>query len=80
MGCPVCTLDQLATNASFGCGELKIMSNCHWRFAAMAIDYILIDESLRDFSFVTSFNNFISDHKSIIARVGLDKNEFTKEF
>ena len=44
------------------------------------LDYILIDEELRDRSFVTSFHNFVSDHKSITARIGLEENVFTKEF
>ena len=44
------------------------------------LDYILVDESLKDRSYVTSFHNFISDHKSITIRVGLEKNSFTKEF
>ena len=36
-------------------------------------------ELLSENVFVTSFNNFISDHKSITARIGLDGNQFTKE-
>ena len=44
------------------------------------LDYILVDETLRERSYVTSFNNFISDHKSITARIGLEDNLFTKEF
>ena len=44
------------------------------------LDYILMDEEYCDRSFVTSFTNFISDHKSITVRIGLDENEFTKEF
>ena len=43
------------------------------------LDYILMDELLSEIVFVTSFNNFISDHKSITARIGLDGNQFTKE-
>ena len=69
----------------------KIEILCHQsRFSALKeitrsisnnqLDYILIDESLRDKSFVTSFNNFISDHKSITTRIGLGENEFTKDF
>ena len=44
------------------------------------LDYILMDEILRRSSFVTSYHNFISDHKSITARVGLNGNQFTCEF
>ena len=43
------------------------------------LDYILMDEALLAVSFVTSFNNFISDHKSITARIGLDENKLTTE-
>ena len=41
------------------------------------LDYILIDEDLR--FFVTSYNNFISDHKTIIARPASYENELTNE-
>ena len=41
------------------------------------LDYILIDQNL--IYFVTSYNNFISDHKSIAARIGLEGNEITDE-
>ena len=38
-----------------------------------------MDKNLYHRSFVTSFNNFISDHKSITARIGLDENSLTDE-
>ena len=44
------------------------------------LDYIIMDEDLSQISFVTSYNNFISDHKSIAARIGLNGNSFTDEF
>ena len=43
------------------------------------LDYILVERTLEKNCFVTSFNNFISDHKSITARIGLNKNEMTEE-
>ena len=43
------------------------------------LDYILIDKELIEMCFVTSYNNFISDHNSTVLRVGLDGNEFTDE-
>ena len=43
------------------------------------LDYILIDNELLQRSFVTSYNNFISDHNSTVVRFGLDSNEFTDE-
>ena len=36
------------------------------------LDYILIKSIFRDFCFVTSFHNFISDHKTITFRFNLD--------
>ena len=39
------------------------------------LDYILIDNQLRTNFFVTSYNNFISDHKTVICRIGLDDNK-----
>ena len=43
------------------------------------LDYILIDKQLTSFCSVCSFHNFISDHKSITVRVGLNKNKITDE-
>ena len=44
------------------------------------LDYILTNLDLAETCYATSFNNFISDHKTITVRVGLNQNEFTKEF
>ena len=41
------------------------------------LDYILIDKNIT--FFVTSYNNFISDHKTIIARLASSENELTNE-
>jgi hypothetical protein len=43
------------------------------------LDYILIDNEFLEKYFVTSYNNFISDHNSTVLRFGLDENEFTNE-
>ena len=43
------------------------------------LDYILVDEKLKDMCYATSYHNFISDHKSIVVRVGLNGNKFTDE-
>ena len=40
----------------------------------------MINLDLAEACYATSFNNFISDHKTITVRVGLNQNEFTKEF
>ena len=44
------------------------------------LDYILLENSLKEVSFATSFNNFVSDHKAIAVRIGLDGNKFTEAF
>ena len=41
------------------------------------LDYILINKNL--IYFVTSYSNFISDHKSIVARVGAKNNKLTED-
>ena len=43
------------------------------------LDYILIDKEFITMCFVTSYNNFISDHNSTVIRVSLNGNEFTDE-
>ena len=40
-------------------------------------DYILLDKKFVKHCFVTSYINFISDHKSICVRVGINQNKFT---
>ena len=44
------------------------------------LDHILVDKELMKFTFVTSFFNFISDHKSIVFRFGGEGNKFTDKF
>ena len=43
------------------------------------LDHILVDTKLMKCSFVTSFFNFVSDHKSIVFRFGGEANTFTDE-
>ena len=43
------------------------------------LDYVFMSKSLTSRSFVTSFHNFISDHKSITARIGMEGNSLTDE-
>ena len=43
------------------------------------LDYILVDAILEPICFVTSFNNFISDHKSVTVRIGLHGSKITDE-
>ena len=43
------------------------------------LDYILVDKKIKEHAFVTSYNNFISDHNSIIVRLSLNEDNFTEE-
>ena len=43
------------------------------------LDYILVDKKLKEHTFVTSYNNFISDHNSIIVRLSVNGDNFTEE-
>ena len=38
------------------------------------LDHILIERSLQNTSFATSFTNFMSDHKTIVVRIGAEGN------
>ena len=38
------------------------------------LDYILIQRAIMHYCFVTSYNNFISDHKAITLRINIDEN------
>ena len=64
----------------------KIMKLCHEQkisilneitrsMSGNQLEYIMVDKDLIENCFVTSYNNFISDHKSIIARIGSSGNE-----
>ena len=43
------------------------------------LDYVIVDEVLKNCCFTTSYYNFISDHKSITLRIGLDGNKLKDE-
>ena len=43
------------------------------------LDHILIDKDMSKNCFVTSYHNFISDHNSIVIRIGLGRNQFNDE-
>ena len=43
------------------------------------LDHILVARNLKGNIYVTSYVNFISDHKSIVLRLGLQKNELKDE-
>jgi hypothetical protein len=43
------------------------------------LEYILIDANLKGNYFVTSYNNVISDHKTIVARIESEENKLTNE-
>ena len=70
--------------------QLKVMKLCQGRkinalneitrvMSNNQLEYILIDELMKDYCFVTSYNNFISDHKSIVARIGSRENKLKDE-
>ena len=70
--------------------QLKVMKLCQGKkisalkeitrsMSNNQLDYILLDELMRDHCYVTCYNNFISDHKSIVARLGSSKNRLTDE-
>ena len=44
------------------------------------LDYVFANEKLHDKIYATAFNNFISDHKAITVRVGLNDNKLSNEF
>ena len=42
------------------------------------LDYVLVNTVLKEYCYSTSFYNFISDHKAIVLRMGLDNNKISK--
>ena len=44
------------------------------------LDHIILEKELSGYSFVTSYNNFASYHKSIVLRLATEKGKFIKEF
>ena len=43
-------------------------------------DHVILHKRFETKSFVTSFFNFVSDHKTIVARIGLMQNKFDLTF
>ena len=44
------------------------------------LDHILLEKSMRENTYATSFFNFSSDHKSICLRIASEENEFNESF
>ena len=44
------------------------------------LDHIIADKNLKPIVYATSYLNFISDHKAITLRLGIDGNELKKDF
>ena len=63
------------------CQETKVnaLKEITRSISSNQLDYILVDKELQQNTFVTSFHNFISDHKAITARIGLGDNYLTNE-
>ena len=70
--------------------QLKVMKLCQGKkisalreitrvMSNNQLEYILIDELMKECCYVTSYNNFISDHKSIVARIGSRENALKVE-
>ena len=62
------------------CGEDKYISLNENTRENNQLDHILVKKTLRPLVFTTSFVNFVSDHKTLTLRIGLQGNKFTKEF
>ena len=67
-------IDQLCENK-----KLNVLNDITRSISNNQLDHIIIDKELSDKSFVTSYHNFISDHKSITIRIGLNGNKFTDQ-
>ena len=61
--------------------QLKVVKLCHGRkvnalkeitrtMSNNQLDYVLIDDNMMEYCFTTSYNNFMSDHKAIVVRIG----------
>ena len=63
------------------CGEEKFsaLSEITRAISNNQLEYILLDKKHENYYFATSFHNFISDHKSITVRLGLNGNKLTNE-
>ena len=72
--------DQLKIKALCQGTKISALTEITRSISNNQLDYILIDQKLKAICFSSSFNNFISDHKSITARIGLQRNQFSEEF
>ena len=67
-------LDSLCEN-----GKVSLLKEVTRRTSNNQLDYIIVDKKLTPSCFTTSFCNFISDHSSIVLRVGLENNILLSE-
>ena len=73
MNCVLCRLNELCQNGKLVRMDLKKDTTRNHNH----IDHILVLEDIKERVFSTCFFNFVSDHKSIVARVGGKGNMFS---
>ena len=62
-----------------GTGKCLPLKEITRRLSNSQPDHILIDKSMEHYCFVTSYFNFISDHNTIVVRIGAKNNLLTDE-
>ena len=60
-------------------GRIMLLKEITRNLTNNQLDHILIKDGLEKFCYATSFFNFISDHNSIVVRIGDENNLLTKE-
>ena len=63
------------------CGDSResILNEVTRAISNNQIDYVIVDKVLKSQCFASSYYNFISDHKSITLRIGLNLNKLSEE-
>ena len=74
-------IDSQKSKLSFLCDDsrVSILNEITRSLSNNQLDYVLVQKWLEDNTFSTSFYNFISDHKSITLRIGLNNNNLKDE-
>ena len=59
--------------------KMSVLNEITRAISNIQLDYVLVTEVLTNHCFTTFYYNFISDHKSIAIRIGLDGNTLKDE-
>ena len=71
--------DRLKLEKICGHSKKSILNEITRTVSNNQLDYVLVQSGLKEHCFASSFYNFVSDHRSITLRIGLNGNQLSKQ-